>query len=445
MLGKRLLKLMEWFMHPSVLENQNTVEGAERLWKSQLAVGVSFIVSLFLVVMFILRFSLEGLQQKSLLLLPIAGLLFSTFPFIFLKKLNNYAIPNYLLMGFACLILPARVLSDGGVSSSTLAWFTLWPIVSTLLMNIRFGAAMTTIAVIEIIVLTQAKTLGLPVMESSPLPMVRGSITVILVLILYFVIHRFEIERRRQLGRLRENEKRLGSAVKSESLVKMAEGLAHEINNPMTIALGNLAKIKKSEYSQKEKEKIEKIERSLDRVNSLVKRLQFFSKRDLILTLEEFDLKPITEELLQKMEYYDSSKTIQFVNQIHQPLVIFGDKIKITMALEGIIINSIEALLNSSQGFKEIRLDLNQTDTEYIISVIDNGPGIEASLKDRILDPFFTTKSDKNATGLGLSLALGIIEKHRGKLEFHSDDRITTFQIILPKPLANADQAKVLA
>lgn len=428
-----IAKFLSGFLHPEIVKNEHTVEGGERAWKARLAIGVCFIVSLFTILMFVIRYNLEGLQQKSLLLLPIAGIVFCFFPYIFIKRLNKPKVSNFLILFFGCLILPIRVVSDGGVSSSTLAWFTLWPVLTTLLLNIRWGGFFTLVALAQILILSFSNSLGIPIRASDPLPIVRGSIVIILVLILFFVIHRFETERLRQLNSLRESEEKLRFALKNESLAKMAEGLAHEVNNPLTIIQGNLQKIKNSETNDKNLERLDKIENGIQRVNSLIKRLQFYSKRDLVLEKGEFSFSQIVSKVLTRIKTLVNTDGIEIKNYVSSDHSYLGDELKIKMALEILLLNAIEELNSSKQETKEIRIDLTQTDQEFILSVTDNGNGIHEDLKNKIMDPFFTTKEMSNSPGLGLAIAKGIVEKHSGKLDFYSDSRITTFNIVLPK------------
>ena len=74
------------------------------------------------------------------------------------------------------------------------------------------------------------------------------------------------------------------------------------------------------------------------------------------------------------------------------------------------------------------------TDTNVIIELEDNGPGIPQAIKDKILQPFFTTKKGKEGTGLGLSITNDIIKAHRGELEITSEqNKFTKFKITLGK------------
>lgn len=433
-MGKDFLNhIFNRFLHESVIENQHTVEGAEQAWKCRLAISVALILGLLTTFMFIVRFSLEGLSHPSLILLPIAGVSFLFFPFLFVKKLNFPIFSNFLIITFGSIILPIRVLSTGGISSSTLSWFALWPILGTLLVNRKAGIFFTLLAIGEILFLVYSENLGIPFKPVQALPIVRGAVVIILVFIIFLIITRFESERMRQLNMLRENEKSLRNAHKADSLVKMADGLAHEVNNPLTIVKGNLYKLKKSLETDEDLKRMEKVEDGVERVIALIKRLQFFSKRDIVLENESFHIGEMTTNTLNRVKTLNDVEGIRFNQNVGAPTVVYGDPIKLALALEVFLINAVESLQNSDQKSKYIKILFDEDVRHYTLSVLDNGPGILSENMEKILDPFFTTKDHQNAPGLGLSLAKGIIEKHLGRLTFSSEDGQTIFSMILPK------------
>lgn len=104
------------------------------------------------------------------------------------------------------------------------------------------------------------------------------------------------------------------------------------------------------------------------------------------------------------------------------------DRVRLEQVLQNLLINSLEAMPDG--GTLTVRT-LSTTEPETIqIQVIDTGSGIPESLRERIFDPYFTTKSA--GTGMGLALCDKIIRQHNGTLEFHCSDHQTVFQITLP-------------
>ncbi|MCS6896195.1 MAG: ATP-binding protein [Bacteroidia bacterium] len=115
------------------------------------------------------------------------------------------------------------------------------------------------------------------------------------------------------------------------------------------------------------------------------------------------------------------------------PLYIFGDEMG--QVWTNIVQNAIQAM----QGQGELRIETRLTDGEVLVSFTDNGPGIPPEILPRIFEPFFTTKSKGEGTGLGLDICKRIVEKHRGRITVRSQPGQTTFTVLLPLFLTQAD------
>jgi two-component system nitrogen regulation sensor histidine kinase GlnL len=109
---------------------------------------------------------------------------------------------------------------------------------------------------------------------------------------------------------------------------------------------------------------------------------------------------------------------------------IQADRVRLEQVLLNLLVNAMEAMTDG--GSLTIRPTLVETPTGNAIQieVIDTGPGIPHNLRDRILDPYFTTKSE--GTGMGLALCDKIIRQHRGSLDFRCSQEGTIFAITLP-------------
>jgi signal transduction histidine kinase len=91
--------------------------------------------------------------------------------------------------------------------------------------------------------------------------------------------------------------------------------------------------------------------------------------------------------------------------------------------------NAIDATKDCAQ--REIRIKSHRQSNKIIISVSDSGPGVPAELRDRIMEPFFTTKDVGKGTGLGLSISRGLMEAHKGQLLL-AEGQPTTFILEFP-------------
>jgi signal transduction histidine kinase len=98
--------------------------------------------------------------------------------------------------------------------------------------------------------------------------------------------------------------------------------------------------------------------------------------------------------------------------------------------------NAIDAM----QARGELALHTYTEDSNVIVDIIDNGPGIPSELQPRIFEPFFTTKAPGAGTGLGLHIAYNIVvHKHHGQIKVTSEPGETRFRVVLPVRLARSD------
>ncbi|EKO61783.1 GHKL domain protein [Leptospira kirschneri str. H2] len=109
------------------------------------------------------------------------------------------------------------------------------------------------------------------------------------------------------------------------------------------------------------------------------------------------------------------------------PLVICNPD-ELNQVWTNLIQNSIQAL----KGKGKIEISVFPWNGCVVVEIEDNGPGIPAKIQDRIWDPFFTTKDQGEGTGLGLGIAKGIVEKHKGKITLKSNPGKTVFRVELP-------------
>ena len=118
-----------------------------------------------------------------------------------------------------------------------------------------------------------------------------------------------------------------------------------------------------------------------------------------------------------------------------EPLVC--SKVPLTQVIVNILTNAYDFIKKLDN--KWIRIEVEKTDEVFIFSIIDSGEGIPFENRDRIFEPFFTTKELGDGQGLGLSIAVGIVEKqHNGSLEVDGDCENTKFVMKIPRDLEGA-------
>lgn len=230
---------------------------------------------------------------------------------------------------------------------------------------------------------------------------------------------------------------------KMAAMGQMASGIAHEINNPLAIILGNLELLKNS--SKKGILNPEKIEQTLEkmigtgkRITNIIHGLQRFARDGGNDLSEGLMLFPIIMETSEIMRYRCKLAHVSLKITCDKNLVGWGVPVSISQILVNLVSNSLDAVSNLQDRW--IHIETFSRNGGVQVCVTDSGKGINPELIEKIMQPFFTTKSVGQGTGLGLSISKGLAESMGGKLELASDVKNTRFELWLP-----SQPAQVLA
>jgi C4-dicarboxylate-specific signal transduction histidine kinase len=225
-------------------------------------------------------------------------------------------------------------------------------------------------------------------------------------------------------------------------LGEMAGGIAHEINSPLATMKLLVSLIKKEQSlelsdqpatlnEQKLLQRIETLNKTIDRVASIIRNLKAFAREgDCDPFLPENLNQIITDTLLLCNEKIKLNNISLIISNPFPELIITCRAIQIEQILLNIINNSFDAIKNFE--IKWIKIDIEKTNETVKIIISDCGPGISKDIADKIFNPFFTTKEHSEGTGLGLSVSLGIVKSHKGKLYINPHSQNTSFIIELP-------------
>ncbi|RMH36970.1 MAG: PAS domain S-box protein [Nitrospirae bacterium] len=225
-------------------------------------------------------------------------------------------------------------------------------------------------------------------------------------------------------------EQQVRNAERLASIGKLAAGVAHEINNPLGGILNCLYNIRKGMLSPaRAEEYMHYMEDGLRRVQKIVRQLLDFSQQhDPELT--PTDLNALVERVLVLTDHALRAKQLTLVRECDPvgPTVLV-DPHMIEQVLMNLILNAVHAM--DPGGCLTIRTRFEDTHCE--IHVADTGCGISPDIRPHIFDPFFTTKKTGEGTGLGLSVSLGIVERHGGEMMVESEiGKGTVFIVRLP-------------
>jgi two-component system NtrC family sensor kinase len=239
----------------------------------------------------------------------------------------------------------------------------------------------------------------------------------------------------RSMGRRRaESQNRLIHSEKQASVGRLAAGMAHEINNPLTGVLSyTYMLLKRKDLNNEIRNDLQVIAKATERVRDIVKGLLDFS-RQTVLDRELSDINKIVNStvLLLENEALIKGVTLEYRPGSDLPCLTL-DRNQIQSALLNIMINALDA---TEPGGVITVTTLNSSiqDKKGVdILIKDTGSGIPPEDLDKLFDPFFTTKEPGKGTGLGLAVSNGIIQRHGGTITVTSEPgKGSQFRVWLP-------------
>ncbi len=243
----------------------------------------------------------------------------------------------------------------------------------------------------------------------------------------------------------KNRQSQLHQAVKMESLGTLAEGIAHDFNNILGIIIGNTElAIDEMPRWNPVRHNLEKAHRACLRGKDLVKQIQIFNQQTEP-KMTPTRVTPIIEETIKFLRSSIPSSVEICHDILSDSDLVIADPIQINQVLIDLCTNSAHAMGQNGGtlgiSLENVTLD-KETATSYDdlpagsylrLAVSDTGHGIEPDILHRIFDPYFTTKAPGEGTGMGLSVAIGIIRNHNGTIKAYSEQgKGAIFHIYLP-------------
>ena len=221
-----------------------------------------------------------------------------------------------------------------------------------------------------------------------------------------------------------ELQKSRESLVQADKMIlvgKLAAGMAHSIRNPFTSVKMRLFSLNRSlKLSDTQKEDFDVISEEIRHVDTIVQNFLEFS-RPPKLKIQSVSPSIVVDEAIALLEHrlksYDVGVSVEREQYLPE---IDADPEQLKEVIVNLVVNACEAMENGgSIVIREEPAQASPTERGVVIRVSDNGPGIPDGIRDKVLQPFFTTKEE--GTGLGLSIAGRIIEEHGGRLHIESN------------------------
>jgi PAS domain S-box-containing protein len=254
-------------------------------------------------------------------------------------------------------------------------------------------------------------------------------------------------ERKRSDEETKRQQQHLIHADKMISLGLLVSGVAHEINNPNSIALLNTPILLRSwesakpildeyyeehgdfsiggiEYSEMRHNFARiflELEESAIRIKEIVADLKDYARQETSGQMSPVDITEVVKSGVRLTANSIRKSTNNFItNYSSDSLMVLGNRQRLTQVVINLIQNSCEALDKTDLSLT-VSTRYNKTIDAVEISIIDEGSGIAPEDLKQVTDPFFTTKRSVGGTGLGLSVSAGIVKEHNGVMNFHSE------------------------
>jgi PAS domain S-box-containing protein len=244
-------------------------------------------------------------------------------------------------------------------------------------------------------------------------------------------------------------EGQLISAEKMASMGTLAAGVAHEINNPLSVILGFIdLLLEKSDKENQDYQDLKTIERNSLHCKQIVENLLSFARQGEG-NSEYCDIYDAIHEIVGVVKHFLDMKQIELrVNLVPGLPKVKGDARQMQQVFLNLINNAAGAL--EGGGILELEAFLDTKRNRVCVVIRDNGHGIKKEDMERIFDPFFTTKPEGEGTGLGLFVSRGIVTKYEGTItcESYTEDRPerprgTTVTVIL-KPKGDVAEVSTI-
>jgi signal transduction histidine kinase len=230
-------------------------------------------------------------------------------------------------------------------------------------------------------------------------------------------------------------ERQLVRAGRLQSLGELTAGLAHEIKNPLA-SLKTASAIVADEIPETSprRKMVVILQREIDRLAALLERFLAFARPG-TMTLSEVSLSDIVEQAVSLVKPQADVRQVALrVESAQAGPMVEGDKDKLTQILLNVLLNAVQFSPAGTVVEVRLRQTLLPHGNYAVVGIADQGPGIEDTDRERIFDPFFSTR--ENGTGLGLSIASRLIDEHRGYIDLVSE-RKQGAEFLLHFPIAS--------
>jgi signal transduction histidine kinase len=234
----------------------------------------------------------------------------------------------------------------------------------------------------------------------------------------------------RQMEELKATQQQLVQSTKLAAIGELAASVAHELNSPLTVILGNTQMLSRRLTDDSASAKLAAIEQETERASRIIRNLLDFSRKREP-RREPVSINAVITRAVELVQHRLRGRNIDLTTGLDPRVpILSADNDQLTQVLLNLIGNAIDAMPEG--GTITVATAIGpEGDVEF--TVTDTGCGMTPEQASRIFEPFFTTKAEGKGTGLGLSISLGIVRSHGGCVTVESEaGKGTTMRARLP-------------
>ena len=220
---------------------------------------------------------------------------------------------------------------------------------------------------------------------------------------------------------IQERTHQLLEAGKLATMGNLLAGVAHELNSPLSVILGQVGLFSQTGVDPKARARVKDIGEAAERCVRIVRSFLTMARRHPP-ERGHVSLNHLLREAVELLSFELRIASIEIVYDLERNLpLVWADGHQLRQVIVNLVTNARQAVQDSAPP-RQLRLATryDERNSSVGIEVADSGPGIPAELRARVFEPFFTTKPDGEGTGLGLALARGMVEGHGGTIEIES-------------------------
>ncbi|HUG81563.1 MAG TPA: ATP-binding protein, partial [Bryobacterales bacterium] len=219
---------------------------------------------------------------------------------------------------------------------------------------------------------------------------------------------------RKKNRQLEEAKEKMAAQDRLASIGLLSAGVAHELNTPLSVLTGSIEKLLETVDDPGARGRLERMQRVAGRLKQISAGLLDFS-RPAEETMAPVALKPLIEEVWELVAIDERASRVMFENQAGGECVT-GNRDRLVQLFVNLLRNALYAIDGAGSIVVRVREESRAGKREVVVAVEDDGVGIPEDVLPNIFDAFVTRRLDSRGTGLGLTVAEGIVQQHGGVL-----------------------------